>query len=105
MNDLDELVVGDLTINRKYSTVHYQSRTIELTRREFDVLGYLATNPGRPVSQAELIDKVFPKTTKANSAEVYVKYIRSKIDRANPQAVIRTRRGFGYVVGLPPENF
>ncbi|MBO1267066.1 winged helix-turn-helix domain-containing protein [Arthrobacter cavernae] len=103
MNNIDELVVGDLTINRKYLTVHYQARQIELTRREFDVLSYLAADPGRPVSKSELIDNVFPKISKTNTAEVYVKYIRNKLDRANPQAVIMTRRGFGYVVGVPSE--
>lgn len=102
MNSTDELVVDDLRIDLKYMTVHYRDKLVALTRREFDVLTYLASNPGRPVSKTELIEKVFPGAVLPNTAEVYVKYIRDKFNTKNDQAVIRTRRGFGYVVGTAP---
>jgi DNA-binding response OmpR family regulator len=104
MNSTDDIVAGDLRISLKYLTVHYKDRVIELSRREFDILCYLASNPGRPVPQSELIEKLFPKTALLNTAEVYVRYIRLKLDAKHPQAVIRTRRGFGYVVGTANDD-
>lgn len=104
MNNADDLVVGDLRISLKYSTVSYRSRLVELTRREFDILTYLASNPGRPIPQSEVIEKVFPKFVNPNTVEVYVRYVREKLDINNLYAVIRTRRGFGYVVGNANDN-
>ena len=73
----------------------------DLTPREFDLLEFLMREPGTPVSRAVLMQEVWgvafdPST---NVVDVYMKYIRDKVDREGEAKLIRTVGGVGYVVG------
>jgi DNA-binding response OmpR family regulator len=90
--------VADLVLNREQRRVERSGRRIELTAREFDVLEYLVRNAGRPVSRATLMEEVWnlrydPST---NVVDVYVKYVRDKVDLEGERKLIRTIRGVGY---------
>lgn len=93
--------VADLTLSREEHRVERGGRRVELTPREFGLLEYLMREPGTPVSRAVLMQEVWgtefdPST---NVVDVYMKYLRDKIDRADEVKLIRTVRGVGYVVG------
>lgn len=77
---------------------------IRLTAREFDLLRYLAERPGRVVSRTQLLDAVWdtqhdPQT---NVVDVYVSYLRAKIDKDFSPALLHTVRGVGYVLESEP---
>lgn len=90
--------VGDLTLLRDERRVERNGRQIELTPREFAILEVLMRNAGRPVSRATLLEEVWnmqgePST---NIVDVYMKYVRDKVDRPGERRLTRTIRGFGY---------
>lgn len=93
--------VGDLVLYREEHRVERNGRKVELTPREFALLEFLMREPGTPVSRAVLMQEVwgvaFDPTT--NVVDVYLKYIRDKVDRDGEVKLIRTVRGVGYVVG------
>ncbi len=93
--------VADLRLNREDRRVERGGRRVELTPREFGLLEYLMREPGTPVSRAVLMQEVwgtaFDPTT--NVVDVYMKYLRDKIDRADEVKLIRTVRGVGYAIG------
>jgi DNA-binding response OmpR family regulator len=90
---------GCLTINRKEHWVLRGTRRIHLTVREFDLLEYLMGNAGKTVSRQTLIRDVWniPFDSNTNVVEVYMKYLRDKLDLAGEMKLIRTVRGVGYV--------
>jgi DNA-binding response OmpR family regulator len=92
--------VGNLIINREEHWVMRGDRRIDLTLREFALLEYLMKNIGKAVSRAILMQEVwntsFDSTT--NIVDVYMKYLRDKIDLAGEVKLIRTVRGVGYVL-------
>lgn len=92
--------LGDLTINREEHWVLRGDRRIDLTLREFALLEYLMNNVGKAVSRATLMQDVwntaYDPTT--NIVDVYMKYLRDKIDLAGEVKLIRTVRGVGYVL-------
>ncbi len=93
--------VGDLKLYRMERRVEHHGRRIELTPREFAILEYLMRNPGQPVSRATLFEEVWnipsgqtkPST---NIVDVYVKYVRDKVDLPGEPKLIHTIRGVGY---------
>ena len=90
--------VGELSINKDEHRVMRGTRRIELTPREFSILECLMNNAGRPVSRATLMKEVwniaFDPTT--NIVDVYMKYLRDKVDLEGEEKLIRTVRGVGY---------
>lgn len=92
--------VGNLTINREEHWVLRGERRIELTAREFALLEYLMNNAGKAVSRQTIMQEVwntaFDSTT--NIVDVYMKYLRDKIDLEGEVKLIRTVRGVGYVL-------
>jgi two-component system OmpR family response regulator len=97
------LAVGDLRMDLAAKTVWRQGQLISLTAKEFRLLAYLMTNAGEVVSRARLLSDVwglsFDPGTKV--VDVYVRYLRRKIDGDSPHSLIRTVRGFGYVIRPP----
>lgn len=90
--------VGDLTLNREERRVERNGRRIDLTPREFAILEYLMRNAGRPVSRATLLEEVWnmapdPST---NIVDVYMKYVRDKVDLPGEVKLTHTIRGVGY---------
>ncbi len=89
-----------LSLNREEYRVEPDGRRIELTPREFTLLEYLMEQAPRPVSRATLMEKVWqvPFDPTTNIVDVYMKYLRDKIDCAGEQKLIRTVRGVGYAL-------
>lgn len=94
----ERLTHADLTIDLRARSVHRGDRTIELTRREFDLLVALAREPRRVFTKDQLIFSVWgdEATVTENALETYVSYVRSKIDSPGAEPLITTIRGIGY---------
>ena len=94
------LRVQDLEIDRMSQVVKRDGKRIDLTRREYALLEYLATNPGRVFSRAMIIEHVWDQSFEGmnNIVDVYVRHLRQKIDDPFPTKLIRTVRGVGYSV-------
>ena len=92
------LSVGDLTLDTITYTVERAGKTIQLTSREFALLEYLLRNQGRPISKETIISHVwdYDANVLPNTVEVYIKYLRSKVDAPFKTQLIQTVRGFGY---------
>ena len=90
----------DIEVNMDAKTVFRANKKIELTVREFNLLVYLIRNQGRVVSKAEIAEQVWDIDfdTGTNIIEVYVNYLRKKIDRDFDKKVIHTQFGMGYVL-------
>lgn len=90
--------VGNLTMYRDERRVERNGRRIELTPREFAILDVLMRNAGRPVSRAALLEEVWNLSSEpsTNIVDVYIKYVRDKIDLPGETRLTRTVRGFGY---------
>jgi DNA-binding response OmpR family regulator len=92
--------VGDLTLHRDERRVERNGRRIELTPREFAMLDFMMCNAGRPVTRSKIFEEVWymrhdPST---NIVDVYMKYVRDKVDLAGERKLIHTIRGIGYVL-------
>jgi DNA-binding response OmpR family regulator len=91
------LVAGDLVLDPAERTCRRGETIIELTPREFGLLRYLMHRLGEPVSKRDLIDHVWAdQEMEANVVQVYVGYLRRKIDEPFGRAAIETVRGHGY---------
>jgi two-component system copper resistance phosphate regulon response regulator CusR len=95
------LRTGDLEINRVERTVRRADRRIELTPKEFALLEYLMLNSGHRVTRAMIIEHVWNLSfdTMTNVVDVYINYLRRKVDEGAPVRLIRTIRGVGYQLG------
>lgn len=94
------LQIGDLTLDPVTYSVHRDEKEIHLTSKEFGLLEYLLRNPGRPLSKETIISHVwdYDADILPNTVEVYIKYLRHKIDDAFKTPLIHTVRGFGYKI-------
>jgi DNA-binding response OmpR family regulator len=92
------LRAGDLDLDPAGRTCHRAGEPIELTRREFDLLEALMRADGDPVPKVELLDRVWGSEFdgSVNAVEVYVRYLRQKVDEPFGAETIRTVRGVGY---------
>ena len=92
--------VGDLTINPISREVMRGAHVIALTQKEYALLEYLARHAGMTVTREQISQQVwkqeFDPTT--NIVDVYINYLRKKIDQAGEKSLIRTVRGVGYLV-------
>ena len=94
------LTAGPLTMDPARHTVEVSGTALELTRREFDLLHYLLANKGRVISREVLLDQVwgFDFVGETNSVDVYIRFLRGKIDERFGIKLIHTVRGVGYVI-------
>jgi DNA-binding response OmpR family regulator len=99
------LKVADLELDYLQRSVHRAGRTIELTPKEFGLLEYFMRNPGRRITRNMIIEHVWKLApdTMTNVVDVYVNYLRKKIDEGSSVKLIRTVRGVGYEFGEPGE--
>ncbi|HXH49585.1 MAG TPA: response regulator transcription factor [Terriglobia bacterium] len=97
------LQVEDLGMNLVERTVSRGERKIELTPKEFALLEYLMRNHGRAVSRPMIIEHVwnFSFDTMTNVVDVYINYLRKKVDGGETLKLIQTVRGVGYRIGSP----
>jgi DNA-binding response OmpR family regulator len=95
------LRVEDLELDRAERLVRRAGRRIDLTPREFALLEYLMRNAGRPVTRAMIIEHVwnFSFDTMTNVVDVYINYLRKKVDQGFEHKLIHTVRNVGYVLG------
>lgn len=99
-NKNDVLEYKSLKLNKKRHEVLYGEKTIELTNREFKLLEVLMENKNIVMTRDELIEKVcgYDYIGETNLIDVYVRYVRTKIDDMLGIKVITTVRGVGYVI-------
>jgi DNA-binding response OmpR family regulator len=92
------LRVGDLEINTDMRTVKRCGRAIFLTPREFSLLEFLARHRGKVVSRSMIWDNLYNDKVRSTSnlVDVYIRYLRNKIDKGFPAPLIRTHWGEGY---------
>jgi len=97
----DELSVGDLTMSVSSRTVSRGTTPIDLSRKEFAILEYLLRNKGRVCSKSDIISHVwdFDADILPNTLEVFITYLRAKVDKPFDAPLIHTVRGFGYSIG------
>lgn len=93
-----QLVVGDLALDPARHEVTRKGQTIELTAKEFALLEYLMLNAGQVLSRSTLIEHVwdFAYEGDSNVVDVYIRYLREKVDRPFDADSIETIRGVGY---------
>ncbi|MCU0354938.1 MAG: response regulator transcription factor [Cytophagales bacterium] len=94
------LQFADITMNLDTKTVQRGDKLIELTVKEFTLLEFLIRNRGRVISKTEIAEKVWDIDfdTGTNVVEVYVSYLRRKIDKDFDQKLIHTHYGIGYIL-------
>ncbi|RYG71884.1 response regulator transcription factor [Lentibacillus lipolyticus] len=99
-NHGEMLSVGDLQVNVASREVRRGSHQIELTPREFDLLVYLIRNKNIVLTRDQLIEQVwgYDYFGDTNVVDVYVRYVRQKVDKGFDQAYIQTVRGVGYTI-------
>jgi len=95
------LQVEDLELERVTHTVRRGSHNIELSPKEFALLEFLMRHEGQPVSRAAIVEQVWKIhfDTMTNVVDVYINYLRRKVDSGYSRALIRTIRGVGYQIG------
>lgn len=94
------LTVGELTLDPARHAVRRGAEAIELTAREFALLHVLMRRPGQVFTRSLLLDSVWsdPGDLQTNVVELYVSYLRRKLDRPGRPSLIRTVRGVGYAL-------
>lgn len=95
-----ELKVADLTLNRESREVRRGTKVISLTRKEFDLLEFLMSNPNKALSRVSLLEHVwgYHYDTLTNVVDVYIGYLRKKVDRGSKNKLLQTVRDFGYKI-------
>jgi two-component system response regulator MprA len=95
------LTVGDLTIRPASREVTRGARGIDLTRREYELLEFLARNANRVVDKEAIFERVwgFDYETESDAIKVYIRYLRRKLNAAGEPDLIRAVRGVGYMLG------
>ena len=96
----ESIVISDLEIDSKAKTVKRNGESIVLTAKEFKLLYYLAKNSGRIVSRDQILDNVWDINFDMNTnvVDVYINYLRKKIDKPFTTKLIHTMKGLGYVI-------
>jgi len=98
------ITIADLEVDTASKNVRRSGKSISLSAREYALLEYLIHREGRVVSRGEIWDHIYDQAdeTTSNVVDVYIGYLRNKIDRDFPVKLIHTRRGLGYVLTDKP---
>lgn len=101
--EVDELKIHDLKLNLGTRDIHRQGKRIELTSREFDLLVYLLQNKNQVLSREQILTHVwgYDFAGDTNVVDVYIRYLRKKIDYPFELQLIHTYRGVGYSLKEP----
>ncbi|KIL45840.1 response regulator transcription factor [Jeotgalibacillus soli] len=99
-NEKEWLKVADLRLNEKTREVNRAETSIELTPREFDLLVYLMRNQRQVMNREQILNAVwgYDYFGDTNVVDVYIRYVRKKVDYGQQTALIHTVRGVGYVI-------
>lgn len=98
--DPDVLPFADLSLNRRTREVLRGDRAIELTAKEFDLLEYLISHPRQVLKRDQILENVwgYDFMGDSNIIEVYIRYLRLKLEAEGEKRLIQTVRGVGYVL-------
>ncbi|HKV24336.1 MAG TPA: response regulator transcription factor [Candidatus Acidoferrum sp.] len=98
------LKVDDLEVDRVTHTVSRASKSIELSPKEFGLLEFLMQHAGHPITRSAIVEHVWKLRLEpmTNVVDVYINYLRRKIDARCERPLIRTIRGVGYQIGGEP---
>ncbi len=97
--DLERVLqAGDVVLDRDSMTVLRQGKAVELTAKEFQLLEFLMSSPGKVMSRARILNKVwnYDSDPLTNVVDVYIRRLRSKLGMDPDRGLIRTLRGYGY---------
>jgi DNA-binding response OmpR family regulator len=99
-DEAPQLTVSDLTLDLVRHEARRAGRIIELTAKEFALLEYLMRHPGQVLSRTQIIDAVWRYDLEAlsNVVDIYIHYLRDKIDQGFSRPLIKTVRGVGYKI-------
>jgi DNA-binding response OmpR family regulator len=101
--DLEEEILrtSDLELNRGRHEVRRAGNVVELSKREFMLLEYLLRNKGRILTRQQILDHVwgYDYDPSTNLVDIYIHYLRKKVDNGKGQRLLRTVRGVGYGIG------
>lgn len=98
--DEDLLQFADLSLNRRTREVFRAERSVDLTAKEFDLLSYLLTHPRQVFTRDQILEQVwgYDFLGDSNIIEVYVRYLRLKLEENGEKRLIQTARGVGYTL-------
>ena len=98
--DFSVLIISDLELDIARHETKRASQTIDLTKKEYDLLEYLLRNKGLALTRNQILEKVwgFEFAGDTNIVDVYIRYLRSKIDDDYEKKLIQTIRGVGYSI-------
>jgi len=99
--DSDALLkVADLELNNKTLEVKREGQIIQLTPQEFKLLQYLMNNKGRILTREMILNRIwlYSSDVETRVVDVYMGYLRKKIDNNHPKKLLHSIRGFGYVI-------
>ena len=99
-NNSEELSIYDLTLNPMNREVTRAGKEIELTNKEFLLLEYFLRNKNRVLTRTMKTEKIWDIDfiTESNIVDVYINFLRAKVDKGHDKKIIRTVRGVGYIV-------
>lgn len=94
------LQVSDLCLNKETREVSRGQQSISLTAKEFSLLEYLMSRPNRPLSRTMILEQVWGQNHDplTNVVDVYIRYLRNKVDKDFAQKLIQTVRDVGYKI-------
>ena len=97
----ERLETADLVLDMNRRRAERAGRIIELSPKEFVLLEFLVRNEGRVVTRTQILDHLwgYDHTSESNLVEVYVSYLRRKVDKGHHRKLIGTIRGVGYILG------
>lgn len=100
--EVDKIVIEDLVIDKIQQKVFRNGHEILLTVKEFQLLVFLAEAQGRTVSKQQITEQVWEHNfnTNTNTVEVYINFLRKKIDKDYTVKLIHTRSGYGYYLSV-----
>ncbi|MEL0317240.1 MAG: response regulator transcription factor, partial [Aquiluna sp.] len=102
-SSVSHIKVGELEINEDAHEVTVSGSAVELSPTEYQLLRYLATNPNRVLTKAQILDHVweYDFNGEMGIVESYVSYLRKKLDPLSTEPLIVTKRGVGYMLKGP----
>ena len=94
----EKIACGELVLDSRKQTVLYRERPVELSAREFSILELLMRNPGTVFTREEITDKIWESgyEPRSNIVDVYIRYIRKKLEALMLDHIIETVQGRGY---------
>ncbi|KJD45810.1 response regulator transcription factor [Paenibacillus terrae] len=100
VEDTTQIIYNGLVLDSEARILTKDQQIIELTKREFDLLSILMQNIGRVMTRERLMELIwgYDSEVETNVVDVYIRYLRSKIDEPGEPSFIQTLRGLGYVI-------